>query len=160
MRPDRVSTALAKWIGEVSVKHTCSSSSVRGEQPMPMSELDQNSGGLQLYRMLPAITMPRYHYPAFRGLATIHAIHIEVVAPFPASSLAALQTMGMNYVLQQPYNMAETYVETSPATPMFFVLFPGVDPTPWVESLARTLDITTENGGCAPNLHRYRCVVL
>ena len=54
--------------------------------------------------------------------------------------------MGMNYVLQQPYNMAETYVETSPATPMFFVLFPGVDPTPWVESLARTLDITTENG--------------
>ncbi|CAM9264603.1 unnamed protein product [Hapterophycus canaliculatus] len=56
------------------------------------------------------------------------------------------QTMGMNYVLQQPYNMAETYIETSPATPMFFVLFPGVDPTPWVESLARTLDITTENG--------------
>ncbi|CAB1113053.1 unnamed protein product [Ectocarpus sp. CCAP 1310/34] len=46
----------------------------------------------------------------------------------------------------QPYNMAETYKETSPATPMFFVLFPGVDPTPWVESLARTLDITTENG--------------
>lgn len=57
-----------------------------------------------------------------------------------------MQTMGTNYVLQQPYNMAETYVETSPATPMFFVLFPGVDPTPWVESLARTLDITTENG--------------
>ncbi len=54
--------------------------------------------------------------------------------------------MGINYVLQQPYDMAETYKETSPATPMFFVLFPGVDPTPWVESLARTLDITTENG--------------
>lgn len=60
--------------------------------------------------------------------------------------------MGTNYVLQQPYNMAETYVETSPATPMFFVLFPGVDPTPWVESLARTLDITTENGACTPHL--------
>lgn len=54
--------------------------------------------------------------------------------------------MGVNYVLQQPYDMAQTYVETSPAIPMFFVLFPGVDPTPWVESLARTLDITTENG--------------
>lgn len=54
--------------------------------------------------------------------------------------------MGVNYVLQKPFDMAETYKETSPATPMFFVLFPGVDPTPWVESLARTLDITTENG--------------
>lgn len=64
-----------------------------------------------------------------------------------------MQTMGMNYVLQQPYNMAETYVETSPATPMFFVLFPGVDPTPWVESLARTLDITTDNGKRALRLH-------
>lgn len=65
---------------------------------------------------------------------------------------AKLQTMGAHYVVQKPYNMAETYEETSPATPMFFVLFPGVDPTPWVESLARTLDITTENGGaCAEN---------
>lgn len=54
--------------------------------------------------------------------------------------------MGTNYVLQKPYDMAQTYEETSPATPMFFVLFPGVDPTPWVEGLARTLDITTENG--------------
>lgn len=54
--------------------------------------------------------------------------------------------MGINYVMQQPYDMARTYAETSPATPMFFVLFPGVDPTPWVESLARTLDITTDNG--------------
>lgn len=64
--------------------------------------------------------------------------------------------MGMNYVLQQPYNMAETYIETSPATPMFFVLFPGVDPTPWVESLARTLDITTENGEGLPHLPTRR----
>lgn len=54
--------------------------------------------------------------------------------------------MGTNYVQQKPYDMAQTYEETSPSTPMFFVLFPGVDPTPWVENLARTLDITTENG--------------
>lgn len=67
---------------------------------------------------------------------------------------AEMQTMGMNYVLQQPYNMAETYLETSPATPMFFVLFPGVDPTPWVESLARTLDITTENGERATHISK------
>lgn len=79
-------------------------------------------------------------------------IHLNDVTLSPTLILVALQTMGKNYVLQQPYNMAETYVETSPATPMFFVLFPGVDPTPWVESLARTLGITTENGGFAPTL--------
>lgn len=60
-----------------------------------------------------------------------------------------MQTMGINYVVQKPYDMAETYEETSPATPMFFVLFPGVDPTPWVEHLARTLDISTDNGESA-----------
>lgn len=54
--------------------------------------------------------------------------------------------MGTHYVVQKPYDMAQTYDETSSGTPMFFVLFPGVDPTPWVENLARTLDITSENG--------------
>eukprot|EP00903_Cladosiphon_okamuranus_P015249 g14093.t1 len=81
---------------------------------------------------------------AFDRLILLRAMRPDRVSTALAKWIG--QTMGMNYVLQQPYNMAETYVETSPATPMFFVLFPGVDPTPWVESLARTLDITTENG--------------
>jgi dynein heavy chain len=29
------------------------------------------------------------------------------------------------------------YKETSPTTPVFFVLFPGVDPTPEVEMIAK-----------------------
>lgn len=79
--------------------------------------------------------------------------------PFLPMALVESQTMGTNYVLQQPYDMAETYVETSPATPMFFVLFPGVDPTPWVEGLARTLDITSENGeGLCQLLHTLSSV--
>ena len=36
--------------------------------------------------------------------------------------------------------------ESSASTPIFFVLFPGVDPTPWVENLGKTFDITQENG--------------
>ncbi|CAM9463616.1 unnamed protein product [Sphacelaria rigidula] len=81
---------------------------------------------------------------AFDRLILLRAMRPDRVSTALAKWIG--QTMGTNYVLQKPYDMAETYMETSPATPMFFVLFPGVDPTPWVENLARTLDITTENG--------------
>lgn len=55
-------------------------------------------------------------------------------------------TMGSEYVFQAPFDMAATYEETSSQTPVFFVLFPGVDPTPWVENLGRSLDISQEAG--------------
>jgi dynein heavy chain, axonemal len=42
--------------------------------------------------------------------------------------------------------MVATYDETSNTTPVFFVLFPGVDPTPWVESLAASLGLAIVNG--------------
>ena len=52
------------------------------------------------------------------------------------------ETYGADYVFQKPYDMAATYSESSPSTPMYFVLFPGVDPTPWVEGLAKTMGLT------------------
>ena len=42
--------------------------------------------------------------------------------------------------------MPATYEETSPQTPTFFVLFPGVDPTPWVEELGASFEVSTERG--------------
>ncbi|CAM9625284.1 unnamed protein product, partial [Phaeothamnion confervicola] len=54
--------------------------------------------------------------------------------------------MGPEYVVQRPFDMATTYSETGSSTPVFFVLFPGVDPTPWVEKLGRTLGISNESG--------------
>ncbi len=42
--------------------------------------------------------------------------------------------------------MTETFMEMSPTTPIFFVLFPGVDPTPDVEKVAKDYDITSFNG--------------
>ena len=42
--------------------------------------------------------------------------------------------------------MPATYEETSPQTPTFFVLFPGVDPTPWVEDLGKELGISESEG--------------
>jgi dynein heavy chain len=55
-------------------------------------------------------------------------------------------TMGGEYVYQKPFDMPACYAESSNQTPTFFVLFAGVDPTPWVESLAKTKGITLENG--------------
>merc|ERR1711871_64629 len=42
--------------------------------------------------------------------------------------------------------MSATYDETTNQIPTFFVLFPGVDPTLWVENLGKTKGITFENG--------------
>jgi dynein heavy chain len=42
--------------------------------------------------------------------------------------------------------MMETYNESNNNTPIFFVLFPGVDPTPQVEAIAREFDISIANG--------------
>jgi len=55
-------------------------------------------------------------------------------------------SMGEEYVFQKPFDMAATYMETSNVTPTFFVLFAGVDPTPWVEGLGKTKGVTFENG--------------
>jgi dynein heavy chain len=56
------------------------------------------------------------------------------------------KTMGQEYVFQNPFDMKTTYQESSASTPMFFVLFPGVDPTPMVEALGKNLGISTEAG--------------
>ncbi len=55
------------------------------------------------------------------------------------------EVMGKVYVTEKPFDMAATYAETSCRTPIFFVLFAGVDPTPWVENLGRDMGISTEN---------------
>ncbi|KAA0166994.1 hypothetical protein FNF28_02917 [Cafeteria roenbergensis] len=54
--------------------------------------------------------------------------------------------LGQQYVLQKPFDMAACFEQSAPATPTFFVLFPGVDPTTWVEALGRKLGMTEESG--------------
>jgi len=54
-------------------------------------------------------------------------------------------TMGKEYVVQKPFHMKSTYEETTNKIPVFFVLFAGVDPTPWVENLGMQHGISTEN---------------
>jgi len=45
------------------------------------------------------------------------------------------ENMGNDYVEQQAFDMSQTYTEMNVQTPIFFVLFPGVDPTPDVEKI-------------------------
>jgi len=56
------------------------------------------------------------------------------------------EVMGKEYVFQKPFDMSATFLETSCQIPTFFVLFPGVDPTPWVENLGKEYGINFENG--------------
>jgi dynein heavy chain len=56
------------------------------------------------------------------------------------------ESMGSSFVTQPPFDMKGTYQEASASTPIFFVLFPGVDPTPWVEELGASFEVSTERG--------------
>ena len=55
--------------------------------------------------------------------------------------------MGKDYISQKPFDMKATYAETSNKTPIFFVLFAGIDPTPWVEELGKDMGKSLENKG-------------
>ena len=63
-----------------------------------------------------------------------------------ALSTFVRNVMGKEYMEEEPFKMEETYKETLNKTPIFFVLFPGVDPTPDLEKIAKALNITAENG--------------
>jgi dynein heavy chain len=54
-------------------------------------------------------------------------------------------TIGSEYVTERPFNLRSTFDEMNNQTPVFFTLFAGVDPTPWVEDLGRDFDKTIEN---------------
>lgn len=47
------------------------------------------------------------------------------------------QNMGLEYVEAEPFDIVESYDEMNNLTPTFFVLFPGVDPTPDVEKIGK-----------------------
>lgn len=54
--------------------------------------------------------------------------------------------LGEEFVSQPPFSMTSVYQESSASTPILFLLFPGVDPTTWIEGLGREMGISTSNG--------------
>merc|ERR1711871_1064417 len=74
---------------------------------------------------------------------------LRVVRPdrvTPAMSQFIKDRMGTRYIDEEAFNMRSCFDESSPSTPIFFVLFPGVDPTPAVEALGDNLGFTAEKG--------------
>ena len=56
------------------------------------------------------------------------------------------EKLGSKYVAKTATPFEESYKETGPATPVFFVLSPGVDPLKDVEAMGKKLGITVDNG--------------
>jgi dynein heavy chain len=54
--------------------------------------------------------------------------------------------MGAEYVEQPPFDIVATQEEMNPLTPSFFVLFPGVNPVPEVEKIAKMSGKTVADG--------------
>jgi len=80
----------------------------------------------------------------FHKLMLLRAIRPDRLTS--ALSTFISDSMGERYIEQPPFTMRETFEEASKLTPMFFVLFPGVDPTPEVESVGKLYDISSTNG--------------
>ena len=56
------------------------------------------------------------------------------------------EQLGRKYVEKRTIPFVESYKETGPATPVFFVLSPGVDPLKDVEAVGRKLGFTLDQG--------------
>nr|XP_054501017.1 dynein axonemal heavy chain 17 [Agelaius phoeniceus] len=56
------------------------------------------------------------------------------------------EKMGSKYVKGRSTDLSEVYKESSPSSPLFFILSPGVDPLKDVEALGTRLGFTIDNG--------------
>ncbi|KAK7475395.1 hypothetical protein BaRGS_00033345, partial [Batillaria attramentaria] len=63
-----------------------------------------------------------------------------------AVSLFVEEKLGGKYVEGRAVEFAKSYDESSPATPIFFILSPGVDPLKDVEALGKKLGFSEDNG--------------
>lgn len=54
--------------------------------------------------------------------------------------------MGLKYVENRTVEFSKSFEETSPSTPIFFILSPGVNPLKDVETLGKTLGFTADGG--------------
>jgi dynein heavy chain len=57
-----------------------------------------------------------------------------------------IENLGEPFIEQTPFDVFTTYAEMAPSTPVFFVLFPGVDPTPDVERVGKANGVSIAGG--------------
>lgn len=63
-----------------------------------------------------------------------------------ACRLFVEEKLGVKYVEKRTIPFEVSFQETGPATPVFFVLSPGVDPLKDVEALGKKLGFTNNSG--------------
>lgn len=56
------------------------------------------------------------------------------------------EKMGAKYVENRTVEFSKSFEETSPSTPIFFILSPGVNPLKDVEALGKVMGFTADNG--------------
>ena len=56
------------------------------------------------------------------------------------------EKMGAKYVDTRPSPFSESFEESSPTTPIFFILSPGVNPLHDVETLGKKMNFTATRG--------------
>ena len=81
---------------------------------------------------------------SFQKILLLRATRPDRVTAAVANFVKA--TLGARYIDEQPFNMAETFEDSSAPTPLFFILFPGVDPGSDIEKLGAKLGFTEANG--------------
>ena len=91
------------------------------------------------------------HFPgAFKKVSSFNKVLIiRAMRPDRVSSAMAMfveEQIGSYYVSSKALNMQKVYNESGPSIPIFFVLFPGVDPTLWVEQLGEKLGVSSSEG--------------
>jgi len=93
-----------------------------------------------------SVDLPR----SVRTLQQFHRIFLlRVLRPDrigAALTQFVVDNLGQEFIDKPPFDLQQTYDESTSHTPLFFVLFPGTDPTPTVESFARKLGFTEANG--------------
>ena len=87
---------------------------------------------------------------AFKDLSKFHKLLLlRALRPDRLTSALTnyvIDKMGERYIEQPAFDIFETFEETTHLAPIFFVLFPGVDPTPDIERVAAKFDIKSTNG--------------
>ena len=86
------------------------------------------------------------HFPLLPYLV-FTLIHTYICYSYTSlCSLYVEEQLGRKYVEKRTIPFDESYKETGPATPVFFVLSPGVDPLKDVEAVGKKLGFTLDQG--------------
>jgi len=85
---------------------------------------------------------------SFQKLLILRALRTDRVTSALSEYIA--HELGDRYMNQPPFDMEDTFADSSAPTPLFFVLFPGVDPGGDIEKLGKKLGFTEESGRYVP----------